>query len=33
MLGVLFGQGEVLVIIVITAFVVFLIARGRKRKT
>jgi hypothetical protein len=32
MLGVLFGQGEVLVIIVLTAFVVFLIARGRKRK-
>ena len=32
MLGVLFGQGEVLVIIILTAFVVFLIARGRKRK-
>jgi hypothetical protein len=32
MLGVLFGEGEVLVLIVITAVVVFFAARGRKRR-
>ena len=32
MLSVLFGQGEVLVIVVITAIVVFVIVRCRKRK-
>jgi len=31
MLGVLFGQGEVLIIVIITAIVVFLLVRGRKR--
>jgi hypothetical protein len=32
MLGVLFGQGEVLVLIIITAIVVLLVVRGRKRR-
>ena len=32
MLGVLFGQGEVLVLIIITAVVVFLLVRGRRRQ-
>ncbi len=32
MLGVLFGQGEVIVLIVITAIVVFVLARGKKFK-
>jgi len=32
MLGVLFGQGEVLVIIIITVVVVFVLVRRRKRK-
>jgi hypothetical protein len=32
MLGVLFGQGEVLVLILMTAIVVFLVARTRKRR-
>ena len=33
MLGVLFGQGEVIVLIVMTAIVVFLLVRGRKTKS
>jgi hypothetical protein len=32
MLGVLFGQGEVLVIIIVTALVVFVLVRRRKRQ-
>jgi hypothetical protein len=32
MLGVLFGQGEVMVLIIVTAVVVFIAARGRKRR-
>lgn len=32
MLGVLFGQGEVLLIVIMTAVVVYLVARRRKRK-
>ena len=32
MLGVLLGQNEVLVLIIITAIVVFVLARGRKRR-
>jgi len=32
MLGVLFGQGEVLVLILMTAILVFLLARTRKRR-
>jgi hypothetical protein len=32
MLGVLLGQGEVLVIVIITAIIVFFLARGRKRR-
>ena len=32
MLGVLFGQGEVLVIIAVVAVLVFILARGKKKK-
>lgn len=32
MLGVLLGEGEVLVLLVITVIVVFIVARGRRRK-
>jgi hypothetical protein len=32
MLCVMFGQGEVLIILVIAVFVTFLVARGRKRR-
>jgi hypothetical protein len=32
MLGVLLGQGEVLVLLIITAVVVFFVARGKKRR-
>lgn len=32
MLGVLFGQGEVLVIVIVTAFVVFVLVRRQNRK-
>jgi len=32
MLAVLFGQGEVVVIVIVTVIVVWIVARGRKKK-
>ena len=32
MLGVMFGQGEVLIIVIIAVIVALLVARGRKRR-